>query len=110
MFSAFVTITYSLSLRGPEGFLVDPRGTRLHWKKGLLRYFLIALLRKVKGETNDRAHLLPCVCDTSSGIPTPTANSPKTNIILEEEGRICSRSSYLKLSRKVLTTSEEMHA
>ena len=68
VFSAYVAITYTLSLRGSEGFLVDLTGMRKNWKKGWPRYFLVALLGKVKGETHDRAHLLPCACVTSSGL------------------------------------------
>jgi hypothetical protein len=32
------------------------------------KYVVIALLRQVKGESGDRAHLLPCVPTKSSGI------------------------------------------
>ncbi len=68
VFAAYIGITYTLSLRGSEGFLVDLKATRKNWEKGLPRYFIVALLGKVKGETNEREHLLPCSCITSSGI------------------------------------------
>jgi hypothetical protein len=37
-------------------------------EKGTNRYFIVALLGKVKGEHQDRCHLLPCSCVTVSGI------------------------------------------
>ncbi len=43
-------------------------GLRRKWGVGREKYVVIALLGKIKGETGDRAHLLPCVVKTSSGI------------------------------------------
>ena len=61
-------ITYVLSLRGSEGFLLDLEGLHKHWTRGWPQYFIVALLGQVKGETNDCSHLLPCVSKTDSGI------------------------------------------
>jgi hypothetical protein len=59
--------SYVTSLRGPEGRLLDLEGM---WaQKGVhLDSTVLALRGKVKGETASRAHLLPCVHITSSGI------------------------------------------
>jgi hypothetical protein len=55
------------SLRGPEGRLLDLEGV---WsQKGVHPDSTVLALRgKVKGETAPRAHVLPCVHITSSGI------------------------------------------
>jgi hypothetical protein len=63
----YLAASYVTSLRGPEGRLLDLEGM---WaQKGVhLDSTVIALRGKVKGETASRAHLLPCVHITSSGI------------------------------------------
>jgi hypothetical protein len=66
----YSVITYLISLRGSEGFLLDLGGL---WKHKVeeskqLSYFLIPLMGKVKGELHDRCHLLPCAFITKSGI------------------------------------------
>lgn len=72
-FGTFLVISYVLSLRGPEGLLLDLRGLISFEEKGGteggLDYFVIPLLGKVKGEHQDRCHLFPCVSITSSRIP-----------------------------------------
>jgi hypothetical protein len=68
IFGAYVAITYTLSLRGVEGLLLDLGGLVKHSSKGGDTYVIIALSGKVKGEHRDRCHLLPCVKVTSSGI------------------------------------------
>ena len=68
VFSLYVTAVYVLSLRGPEGFLLDIDGLNRHWDGLRYEYVVFALLGKIKGEANDRDHLIPCVCQTSSGI------------------------------------------
>jgi hypothetical protein len=57
----FVVVTYVVSLRGPEGFLLDLEGLNRHWKGEKEGHFIIALRGKIKGEHNARCHLLPCV-------------------------------------------------
>ena len=66
-FSAYCTISYVLSLQGCEGLLLDIEGLRKFWDPKR-NYILIALLGKIKGETGDRSHLIPCVRKTESGI------------------------------------------
>lgn len=65
---AYAVLTYVVSLRGSEGFLLDLGGLRRHAPKESDKFFLIPLLGKVKGESHDRCHLLPCTFKTSSGI------------------------------------------
>jgi len=62
----FVT-SYIISLRGPEGFLLDLRGLNEHWNNSA-NYVTISLIGKLKGERHDLTHLVPCVKTTSSGI------------------------------------------
>jgi hypothetical protein len=67
-FHTYVVICYVLTLRGCEGFLCDLAGLHRKFETGGSRYVVIALLGKIKGESGDRAHLIPCVHITSSGI------------------------------------------
>ena len=67
VFTAYFAITYVISLRGPEGFLLDLTGLRRHWKEDG-PVLVIALLGKIKGEHHDLAHLIPCAPITESGI------------------------------------------
>jgi hypothetical protein len=64
----FVLVTYVVSLRGPEGFLLDLEGCHRHWMSDDADHFIIALRGKIKGEHNARCHLLPCVPVTGSGL------------------------------------------
>lgn len=68
VFGAYVCATYVLSLRGVEGLLVDFEGMIANKYKGDLRYFVVALLGKIKGEHQGRCHLLPSVKRTSSDV------------------------------------------
>jgi hypothetical protein len=68
VFHAYVAVCYTCSLRGCEGFLQDLDGLNRKFAVGGDKYIVIALLGKIKGETADRDHLLPCVPVTSSGI------------------------------------------
>jgi hypothetical protein len=68
VFGTYVMVTYVLSLRGPEGLLVDLDGLRRNMNKWTHNYLIVALRGKVKGEHMDRCHLLPCCVLTSSGI------------------------------------------
>jgi len=67
VFVAYVTISYVISLRGPEGLLLDLHGLIKHWRI-VEDYVVIALLGRVKGESHDRSHLIPCTVKTSSNI------------------------------------------
>jgi hypothetical protein len=68
VFHTYVVVCYTCSLRGCEGFLLDLSGLNRKFKAGGDKYVVIALLGQIKGESGDRAHLLPCVPVTSSGI------------------------------------------
>jgi hypothetical protein len=67
---AYSVVTYVVSLRGSEGFLLDLGGLRKYAEtpSSDKSYFLIPLMGKVKGEHHDRCHLLPCTFKTESGI------------------------------------------
>jgi hypothetical protein len=55
----FIMVTYTVSLRGPEGFLLDLEGLNRHWRAEVEDHFIIALRGKIKGEHNARCHFLP---------------------------------------------------
>ena len=68
MFSTYAVVCYVVSLRGVEGFLLDLAGLVRYWNEEEKDQVIIALLGKIKGESNDAAHIIPCVSVTSSGI------------------------------------------
>ena len=68
VFWCYSTISYVISLRGSEGFLLDLEGLIRHQSPHSQNYFIIALRGKIKGEVNDRNHLIPCANKTKSGI------------------------------------------
>jgi hypothetical protein len=68
VFLAYCIVTYTLSLRGTEGFYLDLGGLEKFKDQGSEQHILIPLLGKIKGEHSERCHLMPCVRKTSSGI------------------------------------------
>jgi hypothetical protein len=68
VFHTYAVVCYVLSLRGREGLLLDLEGLHRHWGAGDGTYVVVTLQGTIKGETNDRDHLLPCVPVTSSGV------------------------------------------
>lgn len=66
VFLNYAVICYTISLRGPEGFLLDIAGLLRHWNRSP-DYVVIALLGRIKGEHHDLAHLIPCAHSTKSG-------------------------------------------
>jgi hypothetical protein len=68
VFGTFIVVSYVLSLRGPEGLLLDIEGVRKHQREEEEDYFIIALRGKIKGEHADRCHLFPSCTVTSSGL------------------------------------------
>jgi hypothetical protein len=70
----YFAISYVISLRGPEGLLLDLEGLRKHFNSHFgddgspEKHVVIALLGQVKGEHNERQHLIPSVNETNSGI------------------------------------------
>ena len=69
VYATYVIVSYVVSLRGNEGFLLDLHGLHRHWNKRNDDQFFLSLWGKVKGESNDLSHVLPCVNITSSKIP-----------------------------------------
>jgi hypothetical protein len=67
-FGAHVVICFVVSLRGPEGLSLDLEGLDSMVNPVTQSHLIIPLLGQVKGEHHARAHLLPCVFVTSSGI------------------------------------------
>jgi hypothetical protein len=66
--STYVAICFVVSLHGPEGLLLDLEGLDEMVTPLIHTHLTIPLLGQVKGEHHARAHLLPCVFVTSSGI------------------------------------------
>jgi hypothetical protein len=65
VFSTYVVVCYTISLRETEGFVLDLAGLNKYWREDR-DHLIITLLGKVKGETADLAHLVPCVWVTST--------------------------------------------
>ena len=65
---AYATIVYVISLRCPEGILIDLKGLNKHWPPKNEEYLIIALLGRVKGESFYWSHLLPSVQLTTLGV------------------------------------------
>jgi hypothetical protein len=63
-----VVVCFVVSLRGPEGLLLDLEGLDEMVNPLTQNHLIIPLLGQVKGEHHARAHLLPCGFVTSSGI------------------------------------------
>jgi hypothetical protein len=88
---ALMAISYALSLRGPEGFLLGLSGLRRFWaethKEKGKEYVIVALRGKIKGEHSQREHLLPCAPITSSGIDIK-ASINRLIMLKESQGRV----------------------
>ena len=80
VFCAYSTVSYVLSLRGDEGFLLDVKELRSNWTNHSAKFLVIALLGKLKGEKTDSIHKFPCVCNTDSGINVKRAILRALNI------------------------------
>ena len=68
IFVTYVAVSYVLSLRGNEGFILDFSGLNEFLSRNNDSYFIVCLLGKIKGENVDRRHLIPCSNVTISGI------------------------------------------
>jgi hypothetical protein len=64
VFHTYAVISYVLLLRGCEGLLLNLEGLHHHWHSGDGTYLVVTLQGMVKGESNDRDHLLPFVLVT----------------------------------------------
>jgi hypothetical protein len=53
VFHTYVMVCYAVSLRGCEGFLLDLAGLNQKFSAGGEQYVVIALLGKIKGESDD---------------------------------------------------------
>lgn len=67
-FYIYIMISTLLSLRGSEGLLLSLDGLWKHINKGNGKYSVISLFGKVKGESGEHNHLIPCCTVTKSGI------------------------------------------
>jgi hypothetical protein len=99
---SYIAITYVLSLRGPEGLLLDLAGLRRYQHQVNDHHCIIALRGKVKGEHSDRCHLLPCCLVTSSGIQIK--RWVNTLIEVKESMGQHTGPAISDLTRKILTT------
>ena len=68
MFSVYAVVCYVVSLRGVEGFLLDLAGLIRYWNDEKKEQVIIALLGKIKRESNDTAHIILCVSVISPDI------------------------------------------
>ena len=67
VFGTYVVISYVLSLRGSEGLMLNlaTLGKESRTKR---EYCIVPLKGRIKGESIERDHILPCCLETSSGI------------------------------------------
>ena len=63
-----MVISYFLSLRGNEGFLLEIEGIWDNTDRNTESYFWVSLSGKLKGEEVDQQHNIPCSRFTSCGI------------------------------------------
>ena len=82
VFGIYITISYVISLRGSEGFLLDLRALREKNSITYPGYIWLSLLGKLKGEGIYKQHHIPCVDITSSGI---NVKERITKLIREKE-------------------------
>ena len=68
VFIMYVAISYILSLRVNEGFLLDLDGLNQFWTRNDESYFIVCLLGKIKGESIERRHIILWSNVTSSSI------------------------------------------
>ena len=66
--TTYCALSYVISLRGNEGFLLDLKSLRDNWNNHSNKYVVIGLLGRYKGENHDYTHLVSCVNKTSSGL------------------------------------------
>jgi hypothetical protein len=111
----FVSVTYIVSLRGPEGFLL---ATWRAWTGiDIFDHFIITLRGKIQGEHNTRCHLLPCVPITGTEGMRIKESAKRLIDLKATQGltdgpEILKENGYLFLSRAIddsmLETLEEL--
>lgn len=67
-FYIYIIVSTLLSLRGSEGLLLSLDGIKEHWNRGIGEHMVISLFGKVKGESGEHNHLIPCCEVTASGL------------------------------------------
>ena len=68
VFVTYIAVSYVISLRGSEGFLLDLGSLRKLKERATEEYFWLSLLGRLKGEKVEKEHNIPCSNVTSSGI------------------------------------------
>jgi hypothetical protein len=100
---AYLTVGFCISLRGPEGFMLDLGALRKYLEKGRqgpgVPFVTIPLLGRFKGEEHFRQHLLFSAARTSSGFQ-PRKWLDGLVMIREQQGRttgpaICDDDGYV---------------
>ena len=66
--TTYCALSYVISLRGNEGFLLDLKSCIDNWDNHSSQHIVIGLLGRYKGENQDYLHLIPCVNKTKSGL------------------------------------------
>ena len=93
MVAAYVTTTYSYSLRGNEGFLVDGDALCRHIDLGrvaeLIPHVVVAFLGFFKAETGERMHVFSLANTTRTGIRVRVWLERVVRILLSEGKREC---------------------
>ena len=120
----FVMLSYVVSLRGPEGFLLDLEAINHHWdmrrNPEVEDYFYVCLRGKVKGESGARCHTLPCVAVTNSGLKVKETVGRLIKVkgdqgyvdgpaISDNKGRLASRHSVNDCFMEALEETFVMH-
>ena len=101
IFMSYAVISYTLSLRGNEGILMNIEGLIKEFDIQRKEHFNITLLGKLKGENNMSEHIVPCINVTKSGINVKYVIERAMNVKKDEghqEGPLISDSKGYLLS------------
>ena len=93
VFVTYAVVSYIISLRGNEDFLLDLEDLNENWKRNDKSYFIIALLRKIKGENVDLRHLILCVNHTNYGITIKAVVRHRLSLFVRINGHINEKST-----------------
>jgi hypothetical protein len=108
VFHTYAAVCYVVLLRGPEGLMLDLSGLKQKLGAGGNEYVTIALLGKIKGETDNRAHLLSLVPVTLSCVDV--AGSLKCLIDLKECSGLISGPAISDFSGRIYEPSDMNNA
>ena len=93
-----------VSLRGPEGFLLDLDGLNKFWEENSAKnYIYICLRGQVKGEHSIRCHLLPCVNETNTGVKVK--ESVERLMVLKQEQGFTEGPAISNIKGNILITN-----